>query len=334
MNVRDVLPRDAIPSVDDPTFEPVSSSSLAQDDRVVVYQPTGEDDGEQTEPSRAYPVRYLDFHEVVNDAVDRPIAVTWCPLCGAAVVYDRRVDGRTLTFGVSGKLADDDLVLYDRETESEWKQSAGTAIAGPLSGAALDVLPASMTTVGQFRESHPEGVVLEAPGGESEAASDDDTPAPIEYEAAPYAEYQQSQGFGLDAHRGSEGRTWERDDLAPKTPVLGVTVDDDALAFPRDRVLDAGGVVTATVGGREVVVFATPDGTHAFVDPGYEWRDVRTDSDDETRWRFRADGTRWDGNTGRSDDGRTLERLPTRRLFAFTWQDDHGPDAFWVSRRS
>jgi hypothetical protein len=320
MNVRDVLPRDAIPSVDDPTFGPVASSSLPSDERVVVYHPDGEEDGEEAEPARAYPVRYLDFHEVVNDAVDRPLAVTWCPLCGAAVVYDRRVDGRTLTFGVSGKLADDDLVLYDQETESEWKQSAGRAISGALSGAELDVLPAAMTTVGQFRESNPDGLVLEAPGGESEAASDDDTPVPIEYEAAPYAEYQQREGFGLDAHRGTGGRAWERDDLAPKTPVLGVTIGGDALAFPRDRVLDAGGAVTATVGSHEVVVFATPDGTHAFADPGHEWQTVVGGSED---------GTRWNGTTGRSEDGRTLERLPTRRLFAFTWQDDHGPDAFW-----
>jgi len=60
--------------------------------------------------------------------------VTWCPLCGSAVVHNRRVDGRRFSFGVSGKLADDDLVMYDRETGSEWKQSLGEYIAGPPEG--------------------------------------------------------------------------------------------------------------------------------------------------------------------------------------------------------
>ncbi|SDM42655.1 Protein of unknown function [Haloarchaeobius iranensis] len=118
MNVRNVLPRDAIPSVDDPTYDPVAEYDGDGDDEVVVV------DGEQ---ARAYPVRYLHYHEIVNaEASDgSPVAVTWCPLCGSAVVYERTVatddgaDPRTLTFGVSGKLADDDLVMYDRETESE-----------------------------------------------------------------------------------------------------------------------------------------------------------------------------------------------------------------------
>jgi hypothetical protein len=323
MNVRDVLPRDALPSVDDPTFESATAADREPDDRVVVYE--GDVD------IRAYPVRYLDFHEVVNDIVDRPIAVTWCPLCGSAVVYDRRVDDRTLTFGVSGKLADDDLVLYDRETASEWKQSTGRAIAGPLEGTTLAVLPASMTTLGQFRESHPEGRVLRPPGGESEAASDDDSPAPVDYDRAPYAEYEQSDGFGLDAHRGGTGRDWDRTDLSPKTPVVGVTDGHDALGLPRDRVLEAGGVATVTVGDRDVVVVAAPTGTHAYVDPGYDWRGVRDDSATESTGvtRLSADGTTWDPTTGWAADGRSLERLPTRRLFAFTWQDDHGPDAFW-----
>jgi hypothetical protein len=125
MRVRQVLPRDAIPSVDDPVFGPDHAGD--PDDDLIVLD---------TSPPRAYPVRFLHYHELVNDRLDRPIAitggrrseavaVTWCPLCGSAVVYDRAVGDRTLTFGVSGKLADDDLVMYDRETGSEWKQSTG-----------------------------------------------------------------------------------------------------------------------------------------------------------------------------------------------------------------
>jgi hypothetical protein len=331
VNVERVLPRDAIPSVDDPTFGPEFAGEA--DDEVVVLERSGE--------VRAYPVGILDFHEIVNDTVaGQPVAVTWCPLCGAGVVYDREVPaaasvldatGRSdgdatrppvLSFGVSGKLADDDLVMYDRETDSEWKQSAGSAIAGPLDGTDLRVLPAGMTTYGEFREAYPGGVVLQPPGGSSEAASDTDEPAPIDYGRRPYESYLAGDGVGLGAHRGTGGRDWDREDLSPKAVVLGVEGGGAALGFPRPRLLAAGGVGRATVGDRAVLVFATPDGVHGFEDPGFRFERAE-------EGRFRADGTVWDGATGRSEDGRRLERVPARRLFAFAWQDDHGPDAFW-----
>lgn len=151
---------------------------------------------------RAYPVRILHYHEIVNDEFgDDPIAVTWCPLCGSAVAYERTVGDRTLTFGVSGKLADDDLVIYDRETESEWKQSLGKCIRGDLEGTTLSVRPASMVSWATSRERHPNGVVLQPTDAKSEAASETDDPEPIDYDAQPYDHYFQSDGFGLDAHR-------------------------------------------------------------------------------------------------------------------------------------
>jgi len=314
VNVRQVVPRDAIPSVDDPEFGDEYFGDA--DDEVVVVERGGD--------ARAYPVRILNYHEIVNDEFGGdPIAVTWCPLCGSAVVADRRVGDRTLTFGVSGKLADDDLVMYDRETGSEWKQSLGECIAGEFDGESLTVLPAAVTTYERFREDHPEGAVLARPGGASEASGPGDDPEPVDYDDAPYADYFESDGFGLDAHRGTGNREWSREDIAPKTVVLGVEAGGDALGFPLPQVEDAGGVATAAVGGREVAVFATPDGIHAFEGPGYAFA---PGADAGT---FRADGTVWDGATGRSDDGRTLDRLASRRLFAFAWQDDHGEGAFW-----
>jgi hypothetical protein len=314
MNVRRVIPRDAIPSVDDPAF--VDDYGGAADDAVIAVAVDGD--------ARAYPVRYLHYHEIVNDAVGgTPVAVTWCPLCGSAVVYERGVDGRTLTFGVSGKLADDDLVMYDRETESEWKQSLGTAIAGPLAGTDLSVLPAATTPWARFSETYPEGRVLAPPGGRSEAAGAGDDPEPVDYDASPYESYFKSEGFGLGAHRGDGGREWDRTDLDPKAVVLGVERGGEAVGFPLPVVERAGGVVTADVGGESVLVVAA-DGIHAYEDPGF---DVEVEGDD-----LRGDGTVWDGATGAAGaaaDGRQLRRLPARRLFAFAWQDDHGADAFY-----
>jgi len=320
VNVRNVIPRDAIPSVDDPTFGP--AFDRAADDRVLVYDPGDE-------PARAYPLRYLNYHEIVNDAADRPIAVTWCPLCGSAVVYDRRLpagdvpDGSTpdgpLTFGVSGKLADDDLVMYDRETDSEWKQSLGECIAGPLEGATLSVLPATVVEYGTFERDY-DGVVLQPPGGRSEAAGPGEAPAPVEYDADPYREYERGDGFGLDAHRGEgEGREWGREDIPPKAVVLGLEHDGEAIGVPLSVVDQAGGVLEVTVGDRDVLVVGT-DGVAAYEHPAYEFTVVDG--------QLRADGTTWSALTGESADGRRLERVPSKRLFAFAWQDDHGPDSF------
>lgn len=310
MNVRQVIPKDAIPSVDDPTFTDRYDGDPA--DRLVVF--------DRADLPRAYPLRYLDFHEVVNDSVDgRPVAVTWCPLCGSAVVYDRRVEGRTLTFGVSGKLADDDLVLYDRETDSEWKQSSGEAIAGPLSGVELTVLPAGISTWEQFREEGG-GVVMEPPGGESEAAGEGPEPEPIDYDERPYSDYLTGEGFGLDALHGEVGREWDRGDIDPKTVVVGLEFGGEALGVALPAVESAGGALTVTIGGQQVVILATEAGVHAFENPGYTFESLGDE-------QFRADGAVWDGATGESDDGRRLDRVPVRRLFAFAWQDDH-PDSF------
>ena len=234
-----------------------------------------------------------------------------------------QVGRQTLEFGVSGKLADDDLVMYDRETGSEWKQSTGECIAGRFEGESLAVRPISMVTWEQFQASYPDGIVLQKPGGRSEAASEDDSPASIEYDQSPYEAYFEMDGFGLAAHRGEQSREWDRqDDLMPKTVVLGVEIGDDAVGFPLPWVQNDGGIVQTTVGDQDVVVVAGKTaGVHGFVDPGYAFEWAGTD--------LRGDGTTWDPATGRSADGRRLQRLPTRRLFAFAWQDDHGPDAFY-----
>jgi hypothetical protein len=312
MNVRNVLSKDAIPSIDAPAF-----------DSTYFGEPTDEVLVLAGDPPKAYPIRVLNFHEIANDRVDGdPVAVTWCPLCASAVVYERTVDGRELTFGVSGKLADDDLVMYDRETGSEWKQSLGECIAGPLEGSQLTVRPAGVVTWETFAGEHPTGVVLQPPHTQSEAASDTDDPAPVEYETDPYREYFEGDGFGLGAHRDGESRSWDRDDLGPKTIVLGIEHGGAAVGYPVTRVREAGGVVVDTVGGLDVVVVATGDRIHAYEDPGHEFDPTPDGS-------LRADGTTWDPATGQSEDGRRLDRVPAQRLFAFTWQDDHGPDAFY-----
>jgi hypothetical protein len=147
-------PRDGIPSIDDPMFVPASRVTDVADREPVIQFGIGAD-------VRAYPLRVLTWHEIANDIVgDRSVAVTYCPLCNAAIVFDRALDGRVLEFGTTGKLRHSDLVMYDRQTESWWQQFTGEAIVGELLGQKLRILPSRIVSFGAFRAAHPQGPVL------------------------------------------------------------------------------------------------------------------------------------------------------------------------------
>ncbi|MCC5976075.1 MAG: DUF3179 domain-containing protein [Rubellimicrobium sp.] len=153
-------PRDGIPAIDAPVFLPVAEEGrLADIEPVMTLEITGE-------APRAYPIRYLMWHEIVNDTVGGiPVAVTFCPLCNSGVTFDRRLDGAVLSFGVSGKLRHSDMVMYDRETESWWQQATGEGVVGVHSGTPLTKLPGFMESWAQFRDRNPGGLVMDQPAG-------------------------------------------------------------------------------------------------------------------------------------------------------------------------
>jgi hypothetical protein len=125
---------------------------------VLTYAPEGE-------PARAYPLRYLTWHEIVNDTVAGvPVAVTFCPLCNTALVFDRRVEGDVLTFGVSGNLRHSDMVMFDRETESWWQQATGQGIVGHHAGTPLTPLVSWVESWESFRAANPDGLVMARTG--------------------------------------------------------------------------------------------------------------------------------------------------------------------------
>ncbi|MFO7921037.1 MAG: DUF3179 domain-containing protein [Nioella sp.] len=152
-------PRDGIPAIDDPGFIDVSGESrLDPTEPVIAVELDGA-------TPRAYPIRYLTWHEIVNDVVgDRPIAVTFCPLCNSAITFDRRVGGQVLTFGVSGKLRNSDMIMFDRETESWWQQAIGEGIVGQHMGTELTTIPTWMESWEAFSSRNPDGLVMDQPG--------------------------------------------------------------------------------------------------------------------------------------------------------------------------
>jgi len=152
--------KDGIPAIDTPRFEQLDAGpvngwarNIADNEPVISLAIAGD--------ARAYPVRILIWHEIVNDAVGGvPVAITYCPLCNSGLVFERTLDGRVLDFGTTGKLRNSDLVMYDRQTESWWQQFTGEAIVGKLSGLSLHLLPSRMESFSRFHQRFPEGKVL------------------------------------------------------------------------------------------------------------------------------------------------------------------------------
>ena len=152
--IKTVIPRDQIPAIDDPKFISVGEETDLPDREPVMSLVI---DGD----ARAYPLRIMMWHEIVNDTVGgRPVAVTYCPLCNASIVFDRTIDGAAVEFGTTGKLRNSDLVMYDRDSQSWWQQFSGDGLAGKHAGQKLKMIPSRLDSWGRFKKDHPEGLVL------------------------------------------------------------------------------------------------------------------------------------------------------------------------------
>ncbi|HXF97572.1 MAG TPA: DUF3179 domain-containing protein [Gaiellaceae bacterium] len=203
-------PKDGIPAIDNPRYRYARDVDYLEDREPVILVRVGDD-------ARAYPLRILVWHEIVNARFGNlPVAVTFCPLCNTAIVFDRRVDRRTLSFGTTGMLRDSDLVMYDRQTESWWQQFGGQALVGRLAGKKLRQLPARIVAWEEFRRAHPDGLVLDIFTGFSR-----------NYGANPYPGYDSIDSSPLFPVRNADD-----DRLPAKERVVYVEVDDHAFAVP------------------------------------------------------------------------------------------------------
>ncbi len=147
-------PKDGIPSIDSPRTEPISKiTNLADTEPMIGLVINGH--------ARAYPLQILTWHEIVNDELGGvPVTVTYCPLCNSSIAFDRRLDGKILDFGTTGKLRRSDMVMYDRQTESWWQQFIGEGIVGELTGKKLKVIPSRLESFADFKKRAPHGNVL------------------------------------------------------------------------------------------------------------------------------------------------------------------------------
>lgn len=168
-------PKDGIPALDSPRFtSPHDATFLRDDDWIIGLEIDGD--------ARAYPVKILNYHEIVNDRIGtQGVLISYCPLCRTAMAFDSSNQGMPLSFGVSGLLYNSDVLMYDRQTESLWSQIMGRAISGPLKGTELNTIPIMHTTWTDWLRRYPDTRVLSTNTGHSRR-----------YGVDPYASYRGS----------------------------------------------------------------------------------------------------------------------------------------------
>ncbi len=147
--------KDGIPSIDNPQFISVNEvPAYLQDNDLIVGVRIGD-------IVRAYPHPILDWHEIVNDVIDnKAFSVTYCPLTGSAVSWNRTLTGRETTFGVSGLLYNSNLIAYDRATDSYWSQMMMQSVHGELIGDRAGLITIIETRWDTWKELYTESEIL------------------------------------------------------------------------------------------------------------------------------------------------------------------------------
>ncbi len=294
---------DCIPSIDDPQFISAeeASSWLKDDDLVLAVEINNQ--------TKAYPFKILTLHEIVNDELaGEPIAATYCPLCRSGFVFSRELGDRTLELGVSGKLYNANLVMYDRNTETYWSQIGGEAIVGPLVPQSLDIITSTITEWGKWTDAHPGTQVLSRETGIYDPSS---------YDRNPYSGYEDSSRVGFGT-----GSTDDR--LHPKALVYGVSLDGESKAFPEEKI-EKENAINDAVGGHPVLMVENQDtgGIEIFsrdINGGtleFKVENGKLLDSNGNQWSF--DGEALEGE----NKGSKLERIASHGIYWFAWSEFH-----------
>ena len=245
-------PKDGIPAITDPAVVTADeATSLSPESRVIGATIENE--------SRAWPIDILNQHEIVNDQLGGiPIAVTYCPLCDSAVVFDRRSKRGVREFGVSGLLYNSNVLMYERVDgeQSLFSQLQGRGVSGPGAKQTLKTLPVELTTWQGWRSRHPDTTVMSLQTGHQR-----------DYTRNPYADYFRTSDLMFPVSKRS-------DRLPPKQHVLGLWSGDEFLAVPLLLKQAQGGEFDVTVGGKTARLAADPAADTLRVvkaDDGVEW---------------------------------------------------------------
>jgi len=223
--------KDGIPALGQPKFVTVKAAKhfMKDEDRVLGVARNGR--------AKAYPIKILNWHEIVNDTIgSQAVVVTFCPLCGTGMVFDGKINGKNLTFGVSGLLYQSDMLLYDRKTDSLWSQIKGEAVTGPLMGARLKLLSSTQTTWSGWKKKHPDTRVLSQNTGYRR-----------DYDRDPYMGYYTSSQLMFGVQNRNKA-------FHPKERVLGLEIGGEFKAYPFSELAKAIEPVTDELHGSKIKV--------------------------------------------------------------------------------
>ncbi|MDP6555244.1 MAG: DUF3179 domain-containing protein [Pirellulaceae bacterium] len=246
-------PKDGIPALTDPRMVLADDAAyLGETDRVIGVTLGGE--------ARAYPIKILNYHEVVNDSIGgQPVAITYCPLCDSAAAFDRRAGSQIREFGVSGLLYNSNVLMFDRKAivESLWSQMMTASVSGPSARQNLKTIPLELTTWSDWRRRNPTTIIMSINTGHDR-----------DYRRSPYELYfasLQELVFPVD-------KTSDR--LPMKAPVLGVWTDDTARAFPLSAFDEKNTTLEDELNGRVISLVYNPKARSLRIehaDDGVQW---------------------------------------------------------------
>ena len=199
--------KDGIPALDQPELIEASQATYLDDSDLVIGYVNGT-------TARAYPHKILDWHEIINDKVnDHLVAITYCPLTGTAIGWEREYGGRTTTFGVSGLLYNTNLMPYDRATNSTWSQIRLQSVNGSLIGTDAITFPVVETTWGTWKSFYPNTQVVSTNTGHSR-----------NYSRYPYGDYRTSSSLLFNVTKNDTR-------LPAKERVLGIIADGQVKVY-------------------------------------------------------------------------------------------------------
>lgn len=224
--------KDGIPSISSPFFITAEEATFLDNNDLVLGIKVGDD-------IRAYPHPILDWHEIVNDRIgDLQVAITYCPLTGTGVGWDRTMEGEITSFGVSGLLYNTNLIPYDRRTDSNWSQMLLKCVNGEMIGTKIKTHQLVETSWKTWKTIFPETKVMSTQTGYNR-----------NYDRYPYGNYRtnhESLFFPVE---------FEDNRLPWKERVLGVILGGDAKAYRFENFPESGvGVVNDGFAGMNIVV--------------------------------------------------------------------------------
>ena len=233
-------PKDGIPAIDDPKFVSPQEAAkwVSPNEPVLVI--------DYADEVRAYPLQILVWHELVNDQIgDLPLLISFCPLCNSAIAFDRRINGESYDFGVSGMLRNNCLVMFDRQTDSLWMQLTTEAIVGTLTGRRLKIVSSQGVPFEAFMKNFPDGKVLSKETGYSRP-----------YGVSPYAGYESANGtlFPVGFKKPIP--------VAPKERLVTISIDGKTKAYPFP-LLRRSKVITGRIQKKRFVIFFDPSAVTA-----------------------------------------------------------------------